>query len=713
MNASNFKNGKSESKEIVGILPQVIPFFLLLIVIGGLLAFEIGNQKTSSRLLRTSDLLLKELNTAELKISECVANIRGYIITKNIDYIGHLRSDRDDYHRALTNVEELAQSEKSKEAIPGLHLSLEEITTYSNKLLQLEKQGIDTVELVQRKIGKELLADIKDKLEFIRSEEKAIQEQHEAQSVHSANRALMITIASLLIAFIWSLKNLLHNNRYYFQLKQSELKIKEAERRFRGLLESANDCIFIFNKDGLITFFNDQVKMRYGHEQTELIGSPIEMLIPEFQKHLITQTQPVEMKSRKKDGTLFPVEVSFSSAFSSTGEVAAIVRDITSRKIREERERVLVQMSGILTSLDQVKTLRQIAKTCSHEVADWCCFQIDGVEERIFCYGARYVEAGEKEIPLEYLKIHKNEAKIIKHLPDDPNSSAMVLPVKVRDMKRGLFILVSVSRTFDEDDLRFARDVVHRAALAMENAELHKISQESIKQRELIVSIVSHDLKNPLQAIKLGVQMSERILASKSLDEIRKKLTKRLEQIANSNNQALRLIGDLLDVTKIHTGGLSIKKKEVFSTSLMEQAYQGIQPMAEVKGIQLSKEQRYEGIIFCDEERMQQVLTNILGNALKFTPQGGRISIGMDKKDDNILIWISDTGPGIAPEERPFFFPKFWNASSQEKENLGLGLTIAKGIIEKHGGKIWADSKEGEGSTFYIELPTGPNESVQ
>jgi len=167
-----------------------------------------------------------------------------------------------------------------------------------------------------------------------------------------------------------------------------------------------------------------------------------------------------------------------------------------------------------------------------------------------------------------------------------------------------------------------------------------------------------------------------------------------------------RLIGDLLDMKRMENGRLAVEPKPVRAGVLLTEAAEMLRPLAAAEGIELTLDIPDElPVVAADANRLQQVLSNLIGNAIKFTPKGGRISLRGARTEKDVCIAISDTGPGIPAEQLPHIFGQFWQGKRADRRGIGLGLGIAKGIVEAHDGTIWVESMVGAGSTFYFTLP--------
>jgi signal transduction histidine kinase len=186
-------------------------------------------------------------------------------------------------------------------------------------------------------------------------------------------------------------------------------------------------------------------------------------------------------------------------------------------------------------------------------------------------------------------------------------------------------------------------------------------------------------------------------------DDTRRKQTEVVRRAAERMN---RLIQDLLDVRRVDSGGMVVEPKSEHIDGLMAEALEMLRPLASAASLSLEYDAPSEvPCVAADSARLLQVLSNLIGNAIKFTPPGGRVWIEVEPSDDEVRIAVSDTGPGIPADQVPHIFGRFWQGRSSDRRGIGLGLAIAKGIVEAHGGRIWVESQVGEGSRFIFTLP--------
>jgi signal transduction histidine kinase len=244
-----------------------------------------------------------------------------------------------------------------------------------------------------------------------------------------------------------------------------------------------------------------------------------------------------------------------------------------------------------------------------------------------------------------------------------------------------------------------ARDVTTRMAADAERRAALDTARRAVRQRDDVLAIVSHDLRNTLNIFRLT--------AATLADELphdtaaARELVTRLEQQASSMS---RLVDDLVDVARIDAGSLRIVRTRCDARALAEDALANVQPLATRKGVTLEAHLPPAGtFVECDRRRMLQVFANVLGNAVKFTDDGAvRLDVAAEERE--VRFSISDTGAGISPEHLPHLFERYWQAHEGERSGAGLGLYIARGIVEAHGGRIWAESTPGKGSRISFTL---------
>jgi signal transduction histidine kinase len=266
---------------------------------------------------------------------------------------------------------------------------------------------------------------------------------------------------------------------------------------------------------------------------------------------------------------------------------------------------------------------------------------------------------------------------------------------------RGALALYSSKsgRRFTLHDLALAEELARRASLAVENARLFEAAGAATRARDQMLGIVAHDLRNPLGTIRMAADLLGEVLDASSPAH------KQVAMVTRAVDRMNRLIGDLLDVKRLENGRLSVELRRGSAIAMITESVEMLRVVAAASGLELVLEAP-AGLpdVSLDANRIQQVLSNLVGNAIKFTPKGGRITLRGAMDGDQVRVSVTDTGSGIPPAQVPHIFDQFWQGSKTDKRGIGLGLSIARGIVEAHGGRIWAQSALGVGTSFHFTL---------
>ena len=286
--------------------------------------------------------------------------------------------------------------------------------------------------------------------------------------------------------------------------------------------------------------------------------------------------------------------------------------------------------------------------------------------------------------------------------------SLMRIPIRDGERLLGILSLARINddRPYTDADLNLAISIGDRLAATLRNARLYSELQQAARMRDEVTSIVSHDLRNPVHTVTMASSMLLEI--GDSMDPAAGR--KNLMVIQRSAQNMSRLLDDLLDVAKSEAGSFSIEAAATDVGSLMSTTVEGFRLQAAERGIELAVAIP-EALppVHADAARVAQVLSNLTGNALKFTPPGGKVRLSATAAGGEIIVAVADTGIGIAADNVAHVFDRFWQAKRASRASAGLGLAIAKSIVEAHGGRIWVESTEGRGTTFQLTLPVDAN----
>jgi signal transduction histidine kinase/CheY-like chemotaxis protein len=415
----------------------------------------------------------------------------------------------------------------------------------------------------------------------------------------------------------------------------------------------------------------------------------------------------------------------------------------------EKADRAFLLEAGQLlaSSLDYRSTLTRLTQLVIPRLADWCAIHLDGVdvdEMPIAHVNPTKVEVLRdiyKRFPLprsstlgaqhvmrtgESARLHSIAPGTFEAVAQSPehlellrsigSCSWIIAPLRIQDNVFGAITLVysESGRHYEEADLALAEELAQRAAVAIDNARLYRRSQEersrveaATRAKDEFVAMVSHELRTPMNAIMGWLGLFRR---GQLTPERQERALEIIERNAQAQNQ---LIGDLLDISQVITGKLRIKPSQVDLTHLVEMAIEGVRPAADAKNIRIEAElETGSTIMRADGDRLQQVVWNLLTNAVKFTPKNGQVKVLLRRVSSDVELVVEDSGEGIAPEFLPHMFETFRQSDTSTTRphgGLGIGLSIVKHLVELHGGHIEGRSPgKGQGATFVVRLPVSP-----
>jgi signal transduction histidine kinase len=255
---------------------------------------------------------------------------------------------------------------------------------------------------------------------------------------------------------------------------------------------------------------------------------------------------------------------------------------------------------------------------------------------------------------------------------------------------------------FDDRDKRLVEAFAERAAIALEIAQRYADARAQATARDEMLAAVSHELRSPLQAIQLCASL----LAKRAMPDERRRGRRQIEVISRATERMKRLIDDLLEATMIDSRTFDVVAAAEHVLPMVEQAIDAADAAAARKSMRL--EHRIDGALApvrCDRERVMQVLSNLLDNAIKFSTGGGTVCVRAAREGDAVRFAVVDAGPGIPEEQLGRLFERYWTAKKRSPHGAGLGLFISKAIVEALGGRLWVESKPGLGTTFFFTLP--------
>ena len=471
--------------------------------------------------------------------------------------------------------------------------------------------------------------------------------------------------------------------------------------RLAAVVESSDDAIFSEDAAGTIETWNPAAEGMFGFTASQAIGSSVEIIIPESEQPnareltlRVLKGEPVKNFQTyrcRKDGALVPVSLALSPITDENEQIvgmATIARDISHQQVME---RDALRLAAIVDSSDDTI----VSKDLNSIIQTW-----NKAAERMFGYTAE--EAVGRSIRMIIPpERQQEEDEVLDRIRRGQPISHFETERMRKDGTR-VQISLTVSPIKDSDGRvigasKIARDITAQVELVRKLGEANRIKDE-------FLAMLSHELRTPLNAVLGYTQM---LRSGQIGDERREQVLDIVERNARLLSQ---LVSDMLDVSSIVTGKVRLKPALVDLLHVARAAADVVRPAMEAKRLDFKLESDGKPLIAnADADRLQQVFWNLLSNASKFTPEGGRVSMALRRDGGSADITVSDTGIGIAPDFLPHIFERFRQAeagSRREYGGLGLGLSLVRHFVELHGGSVSAESGgRGTGSTFRVRLP--------
>jgi PAS domain S-box-containing protein len=530
-----------------------------------------------------------------------------------------------------------------------------------------------------------------------------------------------------------------------------QIKAAITDAVLAGIVTISADAIICVDQAQRIIFFNEGAETIFGYAVDEIMGKPLEELIPERYRSThaahVRRFGQSDVRARRmgergqilglrKNGEEFPAEAAISHLGAEPTKIYSVVlRDITDRRRAHETQSFLAEAGETLAStLGHEETLKNIARLAVPRLADACVvhafhggqFQGAAVEHVDAQRGAELARK-RAEHPIDVAGDHPvaevirtvrpivwSQSKIsvarqqrsfseLSDIFDTPPAAGIIMPLLARGQLLGVIGLYREKGAYDNNDLFLAEELARRGALAMDNARLYDLVSAGIRARDDMIGIVSHDLRNPVNAIKM---LTGVMLDRQGQEPLSTEMGNYASVIRQAAEQMDDLIQDLLDVTRVEAGRLAVNVQSENTEEMLSDTLRTLAPVAAEKNIslRLSAPDDLPNVL-ADRERFSQAISNLVGNAVKFSHAGGEITVRVAVLDKELLFSVSDKGQGMTPEQLSHAFDRFWQSSRTDRQGAGLGLAITKGIVDAHGGRIWAESSPGAGSTFYFTLP--------
>nr|WP_315418980.1 PAS domain S-box protein [uncultured Pedobacter sp.] len=527
-----------------------------------------------------------------------------------------------------------------------------------------------------------------------------------------------------------------------------EHQAEEKQSMLAAIIESSEDAIISKTLDGIITTWNKGAEHIFGYTEDEAVGQPITILLPADR---LTEEETIIASLRRgekvdhiqtirktKDGRLLNISLTVSPIKNRNGVVigaSKVARNITSQKeseklIAKHMERLeLLNVVGrsINESLDLQQILQQVTDSSTkltgaafgaffyHQVnqegkSHWL-YTMSGVPREAFVnlptpddtalFHSTFREGVVRSDDItQDARYGKNSPFFGKLSEPLPVISYLTVPVKNKsgEVIGGLFFGHQEKAIFKKEHEELVLTVASQAAIAIENSMLFKEVQELSAKKDEFIAMASHELKTPMTSLFGFLQLANRNTGEGIAKNLLERAIRQLEKM-------IVLVSDLFDVSKIQSGKLQLNLEYLNLAILiqeMKESFLQAHP-AHILIIEIPE----ESFVNADRMRLEQVLTNLLNNAVKYATQEKTIELKVQHLDNVVLTSIKDFGPGISEENQRHIFSQFYQAKENKdgSSGLGLGLFISKDIIERHGGQIWVESEPGKGATFNFSLP--------
>jgi PAS domain S-box-containing protein len=725
-----------------------------------------GEKEQYSRVIKVYGPLMENMMAMDAAIASMLAAARGYTVTQQTQFIAQYEDAVRNFEQTAQAALELAERPRDRQLVGGMREHFRELKALCDR-------QIDYIDKGQGGLATDVMIDAarirRSAFDFAGAftEREKIERAAEASELEGFRLALTLLLIAVSIAILFVGAILVLRIE-----RQLEASVTRQTRRTEAMIGGMADGVMLVDGEGKVAFINPAGVQMLGNST---VGIPIEkqpqvygfrtaegrLMEPEDlpAAQALSSGQPAKETTVNIDqGSRHRITVTMSAVpLHEDGVVTGVIvtiRDITERrrfeedmKLQTERAQILADVGAFFSSnIDPVWVTQAIAERVAEALGDWSAVILKSPDSNELKVGSIYhrdmaalglawsfiyrqpLVLGEglfgQVISTGYPSLTTNldmgegpsqSAAQTYHAVVMRISSLLVLPLRARRQILGALVIASHApeRAMTDDKLPVAELLAERAAVAIDNAQLyaeqvearHKLEDLS-RLKDEFLSIASHELRTPVTSIKGYTQLAKTLIRENDLHTSDEYLEIALDQI----DRMSRLILELLDVSRIETGRLEIRREPIDWSGFVRSVVDRHQTAVADRVFRLelpsvSKE------VFGDRDRLEQVLTNLLENSVKYSPEGSAISATIRDEGDRVITSISDQGIGIPNDELSLVFERFHRGRQVSATNyggLGLGLYITKQIVERHGGTIWVESREGQGTTFYFSLPVQP-----
>ena len=473
--------------------------------------------------------------------------------------------------------------------------------------------------------------------------------------------------------------------------------LESLEQAQSALVDGAFDC-------AIVDYYLAGSDGRDVVEACRKVGTPVIVLTGHGDEELAVQLMKLGASDYLVKGTASPERL--MQAIRGAVRVAAAERN--ERQARNElalHAALLVRLADASLRVHEAASAEQITQIAAEEalhLAESTSASCELPAQPLAREGVRHTtgDADQRELPPLADAQRRGGTLQVPWSETHPASLRVVLSSGGREF--GSLWVTRSGRNYGPREQALLQQLAQTVSVALRNAELLHETREVAQARDDMMAIVSHDLRNPLNTVTLGASMLRASTRQRpdSADDLAI-----IARIERGLGRMGKLIEDLLDASRIDAGRLAVSPQIVRGESLIMEALEAGAALAQAKNITI--EQRIDSSIdvLADRHRVLQLFSNLVGNAVKFTPPGGSITLSLEESRQSGLFCVTDTGPGISPQHRGSLFNRFWKASEGSRDGAGLGLYIARGIAQAHGGAIGVDSELGRGTRIWFTIP--------
>ena len=721
-------------------------------------------RREEARITLGSEPLIDDLHSMDNDITTAVSAARGYVMTQRSEFTQQYSDAVRDFEKSSSHAKQIASDPRDIRDISDFKRHFEAIKTQTDIQMDATHDEHDQTALVEAAKLRREAPDYAGTL----VDRHRTQQSRAVDDMVTQRQWIMLLMVLVAVGIIASAAIGI------LRIERSIVGSIEGQvRRTEAMIAGMADGVMLVDAEGRTVFINPAGEKLLGRAEIgvpifkqpdvyHLRNDNGERINPDDlpASQALATGRPVHDKTMliERDGRRTAISMSATPLHEDRHTTGAIVtfRDITERRkledemqLQAERAQTLADAGAFFSSnIDPVWVTQAIAERVAEVLGDWSAVIMkspDSPELRVASIYHRDMASlglawsyiyrqpltvGEgiigQVVASGFPSLTTNVAGVMtedtgfrvgtsQHANPMKLASLLILPLRTRREMLGAILIAAndPARAMTDEKLPLAEVLAERAALAIENAKLYTEQVEARRKvedlsrlKDEFLSIASHELRTPVTSIKGYTQLAKTLIRENDLATSEEYLDIALDQI----DRMSRLILELLDVSRIETGRLQIRREPIsWSTFVRDVVHRHHTAFSDRHfRVDLEGDER---VVNGDRDRLEQVLGNLLENAVKYSPEGSDISVDVDDRGDHIVTAVSDRGMGIPADELGQVFERFHrgrHVSSTNYGGLGLGLYITKQIVERHGGQIWVESREGQGTTFYFSLPAAP-----